>query len=148
MSPEDFIENWDSTLDWFHGSPRRLESIRAGSTITQDKNLARVFSHNPSLVVQDLEDTDERQLRHSGDEPGYLYRVSEAVGPDDVYPHPTTTMGPGQEWLTRRDLRVEVLSDTHVVEDERLTATEIADLERRAAWRRASSSDDAVEGTA
>jgi hypothetical protein len=117
--------------EWYHGSPIRLSTLNVGSTITQDQDLARVFSHKPSLVSQGYE-RDERHIKHSGDAPGYLYRVAEPLAPSDVRPHPTTTMGPGQEWLTNRELRVELIGPTEVRADERLTATEIEELRIRA----------------
>lgn len=44
--------DWDYSRAWYHGSPIVLASLVPGSTITQDKDLARVFSHKPSLVSE------------------------------------------------------------------------------------------------
>ena len=49
---ESIVGRWDFNLPWYHGSPLQLKRLRAGSTITQDRDLARVFSHKPSLVSQ------------------------------------------------------------------------------------------------
>jgi hypothetical protein len=87
---------------WFHGSPFELDSLRVGSTITQDRHLAEVFSHKPTLVSAE----DDGSIRHNGIAPGYLYLVAESLQPSDVIPHPRTTMPPGWEWLTTRELPV------------------------------------------
>jgi hypothetical protein len=111
---------------WYHGSPYELITIRAGSTITQDRDLARVFSHKPPVVSMD----DDGSLRHTGTVPGYLYRIAEPVGTEDVYPHPQSSMPPGAEWLTRRELCVTLLGPTEVRDEERLTEQDLADLRR------------------
>jgi hypothetical protein len=64
--------------------------------------------------------------------PGYLYRIDEPVGPEDVTPHPRTTMPPGLEWLTRRELRLAPIGPTEVREQEFLTEEQVAELRRRA----------------
>ena len=33
---------------WYHGSNKKIEILREGSTITQWKELAEAFSHRPS----------------------------------------------------------------------------------------------------
>ena len=123
--------DWDVNQPWYHGSPARLSSLRAGSTITQDRDLARIFSHKPEFVVQDEDKQGNRILKHSGKMPGYLYRIIEPIGPDAVYPHPHTAMQPGQEWLTTREVRVELIGSTEVVADERLAAAEVVELRRK-----------------
>ncbi len=37
-------------------------------------------------------------LKHNGGEPGWLYIIDEAVGPEDMYPHPETVMGTESVW--------------------------------------------------
>ena len=111
---------------WYHGSPYELTSIRAGSTITQDRDLARVFSHKPPVVSMG----DDGSLRHTGTAPGYLYRIAEPVGAEDVYSHPRSTMPPGAEWLTRRELRLALIGPTEVRDEERLTEQDLAELRR------------------
>ena len=112
---------------WYHGSPLELTSIRAGSTITQDRDLARVFSHKPPVVSME----EDGSLRHTGTMPGYLYRIAEPVGTEDVYPHPHSSMPPGAEWLTRRALRVALIGPTEVRDEERLSEEQVAALRRR-----------------
>jgi hypothetical protein len=117
----------DNDQTWYHGSPLELTSIRAGSTITQNRDLARVFSHKPPIVSMN----DDGSLKHTGATPGYLYRIAEPLGAEDVYPHPNSSMPPGAEWLCRRELRLALLGPTVVRDEERLTEQELADLRRR-----------------
>lgn len=115
------------TVTWYHGSPHVLTSLHGGSTITRDRHLAEVFSHKPMIVSAE----DDGTLRHNGTLPGFLYRVAEDVRPDDVYPHPRSSMEPGKEWLTRRELQVELIGPTQIVDAERLTEDDVAALEQR-----------------
>ena len=120
---------------WYHGSPLQLTVLREGSTITQDRHLAEVFSHKPQKVSM----SDDGTIKHSGVQPGLLYRVAEEVGPGDVYPHPNSSMAPGVEWLTRRELELELIGPVEIVDGERLTQEELSTLqqmvERRAEGR-------------
>jgi hypothetical protein len=111
---------------WYHGSPLQLTILRAGSTITRDREVARVFSHKPPIVSID----DDGTIRHTGTAPGYLYRIDEPLGPGDVYPHPRTTMQPGLEWLTRRELRLSLIGPTQVRKEELLTEDQVTELRR------------------
>jgi len=119
-------------LCWYHGSPVVMTVLRAGSTITQKRDLARIFSHKPMIVSID----DEGHIKHSGTQPGYLYIIDEAVAAEDVEAHPRTTMGPGDEWLTHRELRVRLLGVVEPRPEELLTEAELADLRQRIAARR------------
>ena len=121
--------------DWYHGSPFELTILNVDSTITQDADLARVFSHKPSIVSQNFEDT-ERHIKHSGGAPGFLYRVVDVLAASDVRPHLNTTMDPGQEWLTNRELRVELIGPTRVRAAELLAPGEVEELRARAALAR------------
>lgn len=122
---------WDYTKPWYHGSPQRLTYLRSGSTVTQERDLARVFSHKPALVECFTDDGGRCRMKHSSTQAGFLYRVAEAILPEDVYPHPRTSMEPGQEWLTNRELRVELISTTDVVPEELFTQEELEELQRR-----------------
>ena len=119
----------DTSRPWYHGSPLRLDVLRAGSTMTQWRDLARVFSHKPPIVSI----SDDRRLQHNGIQPGYLYEVAEAVTAEDVEPHPRTTMGPGDEWLTHRELRLRLIGETMVRPEELLSDEHIEALRRGAA---------------
>jgi hypothetical protein len=125
--------DWDYSQIWYHGSPLRLTTLRVGSTITQDRDLARIFSHKPSMVVQDTDACGKRIIKHTGTQSGFLYRIVDQVQPEDVTPHPATTMGVGQEWLTVHELRVALIEPTALVADEILTAEEIATLSTKEA---------------
>ena len=37
---DDIFKNWDYSKTWFHGSPERLELLRPGSSVTQNRRLA------------------------------------------------------------------------------------------------------------
>ncbi|MBN2002339.1 MAG: hypothetical protein JXA21_03185 [Anaerolineae bacterium] len=117
----------DEQDSWYHGSSLELRTIRAGSTITQKRELARVFSHKPQIVSVD----DGGRIRHDGTQPGYLYVIAEPVRPGDVTPHPRTTMAPGDEWITTRELRVRFLGSTVPRQEELLTEAEMAELYRQ-----------------
>lgn len=114
---------------WYHGSPFALTSLRPGSIITPNRHLATIFSHKPAIVCIE----DDGTIKHSGTVPGYLYAIAEAVRPEDVYPHPTSTMAQGMEYLTRRELALRLLGPTQVVNAERLSEEELAALRRRLA---------------
>jgi hypothetical protein len=122
--------SWDFTKPWYHGSPRALDVLRVESTITQDRELARVFSHKPTLVSVD--DAGETwQIRHNGTEPGFLYRIAEEIAAEDVTPHPRSAMEFGKEWLTGRPLRLALIGPTQPVREEMLTSEEIEALRQR-----------------
>ncbi len=117
---------------WYHGTPCQLKTLRVGSTITRNRDLARVFSHKPTLVSV----SDGRKIRHNGTRPGYLYRVVEEIRPCHVYPRPRSSMAEGQEWLTARELRVQLVEATSPVGYELLTQQGCTAL-----WARAGVSD-------
>jgi len=122
----------DYTQPWYHGSPFELTILRVGSTITQRRDLARIFSHKPAIVCIE----NDGRIKHNGAFPGYLYVIDEAVSPEDVEAHPRTTMGPGDEWLTHRELHVRLLGVVEPQPEELLTEAELADLRQRIAARR------------
>ena len=117
----------DYSGPWYHGSDQMLTTLRIGSSITQDKSVAKAFSHQPSLVLQ----FGGGRVRHDGQSPGYLYVISEAIGPDDVRPHPHPVNLDRWEWLTERELTLELIERTVVTAAERLTDQEIAEVRRK-----------------
>ena len=119
--------DFDPTRAWYHGSPLKLTTLHEGSTITQKRKLARIFSHKPTLVSV----SDTGQIKHNGTMPGYLYAVADEIQPKDVVPHPRTTMAPGEEWLTTRELCLRLLCFTEPVPEEQLTDAEWAALQRQ-----------------
>jgi len=115
---------FDPSKLWFHGSRQELAELRVGSTITQDRELARVFSHKPRLVSIG----DDGTIKHNGRVDGFLYTIDETVRVGDVEPVPGSTMEPGKEWLTIRPLKVALIKRTTVVPEERLSRREQAVL--------------------
>ena len=122
----------DADQVWYHGSPLRLCTLQAGSTVTMDVHLAEAFSHKPSLVSLE----DDGAVRHNSREPGLLYRVAEALGPGDVTPHPQSSMPPGLEYLTTRDLALALVGPVPIRADELLSEA-AAELTRAAPERKA-----------
>jgi hypothetical protein len=116
--------DFDPTQTWYHGSPLELATLHEGSTITQKRDLARIFSHKPTLVSV----SDDGRVKHNGTTPGYLYTVADEIQLKDVVPHPHTTMSPGDEWLTTRELRLRLLCSTEPMPEEQLTDEERAAL--------------------
>ena len=121
--------DFDPTQTWYHGSPLRLTTLHEGSTITQKRELARIFSQKPTLVSV----SDNGQIKHNGTMPGYLYTIADEIRLEDVVPHPRTTMAPGDEWLTTRELRLRLLCSTKPAPEEQLTDEELTVLQRQLA---------------
>ncbi len=128
------------TERWYHGSPEELVTLRIGSTITRERSLATTFSHKPSLVVQ-----DDGRIRHNGQRPGFLYAVAEAVTADDITPVPGSTMGPGQEWLTRRPLHLALLERITPSPADMLSDAEAASYRQRLAEQQAARAPEPQE---
>ena len=116
----------DYSGTWYHGSQKELTRLRSGSSITQSRNVAKAFSHRPSLLSM-----SDESLKHDGVTPGYLHVVAEEIEPGDVHPHPHPVNAARWEWLTRRELRLELIERTTVTEGESLTDDEIAELRRK-----------------
>ena len=121
------MQDFDYSLTWYHGSQQKLTKLRAGSSITQNKNVAKAFSHSPSLLTQ----SEGGTVKHDGVTPGYLYTVADEIGPDDVHPHPHPVNVTRWEWLTTRELRLQLIEQTVVTDEERLTDQEIAEIQRK-----------------
>ena len=100
------VINIDPDGIWYHGSNQVFTELRPGSTVTQWKELAEAFSHQPTRLSCD----DNGVICHNGKEPGYLYRIDEPVEIGaDIYQHPRTVMDPNAEFLTRRPLKVRLI---------------------------------------
>lgn len=96
---------------WYHGSNVLFSELRTNSTITQWKELAEAFSHKPSALGYD----EHGVITHNGVEKGYLYIIDEPVDiQNDIYQHPGTTMGENAEFLTKRPLKVKMVSELNV----------------------------------
>lgn len=93
---------------WYHGSNVLFSELREGSTITQWRELAEAFSHQPTMLGYD----DNGIISHNGVEKGYLYIVDEDIEiGKDVYQHPRTTMDQNAEFLTKRPLAVKLIQE-------------------------------------
>lgn len=93
---------------WYHGSNKIFSELRTNSTITQWKELAEAFSHQPSGLGYD----DDGVIIHNGTEKGYLYIIDEPITVGvDVYQHPRTTMDENAEFLTKRPLKVKMICE-------------------------------------
>lgn len=114
-------------MDWYHGSPLPLTVLRAGSTITQDRELARIFSHKPDTVCIG----DDGHILHTGRLPGFLHRIVEPILPNDLLPHPASTMSDGLEWLTLRNFTLALMEKTIPFPAERLTDAVLAEFRAR-----------------
>lgn len=111
------------TEPWYHGSPERLTVLRKGSMVTRFKEMAKAFAHRPSTLSM----TDSGAVKHNGQVPGYLYVVSETVGPDDV----TCLEGTANtHWEIQRELQVTCVADLPIDDPPQLTEDEIAESRR------------------
>jgi len=93
---------------WYHGSNKIFAELKTNSTITQWRELAEAFSHQPSGLGYDVNGV----ISHNGTEKGFLYIIDEpiVVG-EDICQHPRTTMDENAEFLTKRPLKVKLISE-------------------------------------
>jgi hypothetical protein len=108
-------------MTWYHGSNVELASLRVGSSVTEDRNLARAFSHQPTLLGR-----SDGSVRHNGTEPGFLYEVAETLSDSDLEKHPHPANEDGWEWLTTREVAVTLLERTQPRPEELFSDDEIA----------------------
>ena len=93
---------------WYHGSNAVFSELREGSTITQWKELAEAFSHQPNRLSYD----DNGTIYHNGTEKGYLYIIDEPITVGiDIYQHPRTVMDENAEFLTKRPIKVKMICE-------------------------------------
>ena len=123
------VNDWDFKKTWYHGSPLELAAIREGSTITQNVNLARAFSHKPTFVTINVSD-ENINIKHNGEIKGFLYRIEEELSSDDIYSHPDSCMEFGFEWLTKRELHITLIGDAEILDGEMLSEEEVAELKK------------------
>ena len=106
---------------WFHGSNKVFDILEKGSTITQWRELAEAFSHKPRILAID----DDNSIIHNGKEYGYLYILDESIEIDmDIYAHPRTTMDKDLEFLTKREIKVKLITDVGFPNKEYQKSTE------------------------
>jgi hypothetical protein len=120
------MTDWNYSLPWYHGAQQEITLLRAGSSISQDRDIARIFSHRPAILSQE----DDGTRKHNGTTPGFLYLIDEEIRPEDVYPHPHPINESRWEWITTRELRVRLLERTSLRPEELLTNEEIDELRR------------------
>ncbi|MBS4198301.1 hypothetical protein KHA93_01330 [Bacillus sp. FJAT-49732] len=56
---------------------------------------------------------------------GYIYIIDELITESDIITHPNTTMEPGEEWLTQREMQLKMISNTKITPSEILCEKEI-----------------------
>ena len=106
--------------EWFHGSPHKLTVLRKGSTTTPIMELAMAFSHNPKEVSIETWTTRTGRrfrIKHKGDKDGYLYRVKVTKPKRDLEQHPGSTLAPGEEMLTTRELALDLVKELPMQRD-------------------------------
>lgn len=114
----------ESGKPWYHGSPEKLTKLKAGSTITQRFDIARIFSHKPAVVVG-----SGKKWKHTGPfTKGFVYRLLGSVSENDIEAVPNSTMSPGDEWNTNRVYELELISETTVDQAELLTKHELKEM--------------------
>ena len=114
------MSSFEDYQQWYHGSPLELTVLRAGSMVTPFANVARAFSHKPSLMC--FGDTPE-SVRHNGAEPGILYVIGEPITADDLEVLPDTA---DTHWQITRQLRLRRLAEVPITEPPLLSAEEVA----------------------
>ena len=120
---------FDPYKPWFHGSPQQLLILRAGSTITQNKELARIFSHKPAIVTGD---ESNGHWKHTGPvTQGFLYRIIGKITERDIVPVPHSSLSPGTEWNTRTEFSLDLVSETVIVPEELLTKHALLEMARQ-----------------
>jgi hypothetical protein len=103
-------------LIWYHGSPAKLTVLKAGSSITPFREIAKAYSHKPKrLELSVLEDTEKDlihvEVKHDGNRPGFLYQVlisdpNEMMIPEDNH-------GPlGEEMVTTHEITLSLIEET------------------------------------
>ncbi|KKK67107.1 hypothetical protein LCGC14_2957370, partial [marine sediment metagenome] len=106
------------------GSPEELTVLQRGSWLTQFKELAKAFSHKPALISLG---GDCVNVKHNGRLPGFLYTVSEPIGPEDVtYLRDTAQT----HWQTNRDLPLRLVTKLPLDDPPQLSQEEIAELRK------------------
>lgn len=120
-------DGWNYNLPWYHGSQQELTTLRIGSSITQDRDIARIFSHRPAISTVE----DDGTHKHNGNMPGYLHLIDEPIRAEDVEPHPHPINASKWEWLTKREIKVRLIEQPALREEELLTEEEIAALRTR-----------------
>ncbi len=118
---------YDYCAPWYHGSPEELTVLRRGSWVTQFKEMAKAFSHKPTLISSEGSEFGG-DCKHNGQQPGFLYAVSEPLTPSDVSYLGDTAQS---HWRTQRDLQIRLVAELPIDDPPQLGAEEIAALRRK-----------------
>ena len=121
------VDNWNYNLPWYHGSQQELTTLRVGSSITQDREIARIFAHRPGISTVE----DDGTHKHNGTTPGYLHIIDEPITAEDVEPHPHPINASKWEWLTKRAIKVRLIEKPALQAEELLTEEDLAALWER-----------------
>jgi len=108
--------------EWYHGSPKRLETLASGSTVTPVIELAKAFAHKPRRVdirIRDNTETGEHSvtITHDGSLPGYLYRVAVSDPATQLKQHPGSGAAAGEEMLSEVELPLEFIEQIPVQQE-------------------------------
>lgn len=123
---------YDCNRTWYHGSQLGdLRELSAGSAVSPSRDVARAFSHRPTLV------SAGHRVRHDGRVGGFLYRVSEPLRAEDLDCPEFAGNEDRVEWHVQRPVRVELLEPTRIKPEDLLSDEEIGDLRRRSQANRA-----------
>ena len=95
---------------WYHGSPYFLTTLKKGSSITRNKQLAVAFSHKPTTVSVN----NSGVIEHNGSVNGYLYIIEKQLNEQDIYPHESCLKNDKWEWITTKNLRLKLICKTYL----------------------------------
>ncbi|MHC4716007.1 MAG: hypothetical protein ACYS5V_03495, partial [Planctomycetota bacterium] len=106
----------DRPRRWYHGSDRRLASLRPGSAVSPVMELSRAFAHRPNRIdINVHENTDENWRRvvieTNGQREGFLHEVDVADPEADLRPVDGSKMAPGDEMETTRELPAHLIAE-------------------------------------
>ena len=119
------MKQCDYKAPWYHGSPERLTMLLKRSWGTQSIEMAKAFSHKPSLISHD---DDCGTAKHDGRLPGFLYEVRETLGAEDVTCLRDTA---GTHWQILRDLQLKLVAELPIDDPPLLSKQEIAAMRRK-----------------
>ncbi len=99
---------WDDpcSTQFYHGSPQRLTTLWAGSSVTRNMQLAKAFSHRPTEVWS----SRQGEVHHNGSKPGYLYVSDEELAERDLQVHPACDSDDPWELVVKRDVRLTLIA--------------------------------------
>ena len=121
------MTDWNYNLPWYHGSQQELTALSVGSSITQDRDIARIFSHRPTISTVE----DDGTHKHNGTAPGYLHIIDEPITEEDIEPHPHPINASKWEWLTKREIKVRLIEQPAFRKEELLTDEDLTALQAR-----------------